>query len=206
MIVRYLAAASLTLVLNAVPAFAQAPPADRPPERSAVASPATGVVVPADYVVGAEDVLGIMFWRDKDMSGDAVVRPDGKISLPLLNDVDVAGLTPEQVRERLTEAARKFVEDPSATVIVKQIKSRKVFITGNVYRPGPFPLLRETTVLQLIALAGGLQEFAKASDIVVVRMEGSRQVSYPFNYDNMKNGKNLAQNILLKPGDTVIVP
>ena len=140
------------------------------------------------------------------MSGDAVVRPDGKISLPLLNDVDVAGLTPEQVRERLTEAARKFVEDPSATVIVKQINSRKVFITGNVYRPGPFPLLRETTVLQLIALAGGLQEFAKASDIVVVRMEGSRQVSYPFNYDNMKNGKNLAQNILLKPGDTVIVP
>ena len=206
MISRYLAAASLVLALNAVPAFAQAPPVDRPPERSPVASPATGVVVPADYVVGAEDVLGIMFWRDKDMSGDAVVRPDGRISLPLLNDVEVAGLTPEQVRERVTEAARKFVEDPSATVIVKQINSRKVFITGNVYRPGPFPLLRETTVLQLIALAGGLQEFAKAGDIVVVRMEGSRQVSYPFNYDNMKNRKNLGQNILLKPGDTVIVP
>jgi polysaccharide export outer membrane protein len=147
-----------------------------------------------------------VFWREKDMSADVIVRPDGKISLPLLNDVVVAGLTPDQVRAYLTEAAKKFVEDPNATVVVKQINSRKVYITGNVERPGTFPLLRATTVLQLIALAGGLKEFAKAGDIVVVRNDGGQQGSFTFNYDDLKNRKNLSQNILLKPGDTVIVP
>jgi polysaccharide export outer membrane protein len=124
-----------------------------------------------------------------------------------LNDIDVAGLTPDQVRQKIDESAKKyFVEDPSTTVIVKQINSRKVYITGNVERPGTFPLLRDTTVLQLIALAGGLKEFAKASDITVVRNEPSGQVSFLFNYDEVKHRRKLTQNRLLKPGDTVIVP
>lgn len=200
---RTVAAASLVL-LFAADGVAQTPRDTRAAERVA-ASPAV-VTPPPDYVVGPEDVLSIVFWRERDMSLDAVVRPDGKISMPLLNDVDVAGLTPEQVRQRITDDAKRFFEDPTASVIVKQINSRKVYITGNVERPGTFPLLRDTTVLQLIALAGGLKEFAKAGDITVVRDVGSAQVSYNFSYDDLKNRKNLSQNIRLKPGDTIIVP
>ena len=103
------------------------------------------------------------------MSVDAVVRPDGKISLPLLNDIAAAGLTPEQLRGQLTKAAAKYLEDPNATVVVKEIRSRKVFITGNVTKPGTYPLNGEMTVLQLIAVAGGLQEYADSSSIVVMR-------------------------------------
>ena len=190
---------------NKAPGPAQAPQA-APAPQSAPSPAASPVTVPADYVVGPEDVLGIVFWRERDMSADVVVRPDGRISLPLLNDVDVDGLTPDQVRERITELSKKFIEDPNVTIVVKQINSRKVYITGNVERPGTFPLLRSTTVLQLIALAGGLKEFANAGEIVLVRNEGGKQVSFTFNYDQLKNRKNLSQNIALKPGDTIIVP
>jgi polysaccharide export outer membrane protein len=211
---RHIAAASLLLLCAAVPLAAQAPNASEPP-RAAAGTPAppaaaptvpAGPTLPADYVIGAEDVLSVVFWREREMSSDVLVRPDGRISLPLLNDVEVAGLTPDQVRERVIELAKKFVEEPSATVVVKQINSRKVYITGNVERPGPFPLLRPTTILQLISLAGGLKEFAKAGDIIVVRVDGTQQATFPFNYDDVKNRKGLSQNILLKPGDTVIVP
>jgi len=203
-IARALTAASLVLLVAAHATAAQAPRADRPADRTTTAPAA--VTPPADYVIGPEDVLSIVFWREQDMSADALVRPDGRITLPLLNDVEVAGLTPDQVRLRVIDGAKRFIEEPNATVIVKQINSRKVYITGNVERPGTFPLLKATSVLQLIALAGGLKEFAKAGDIVVVRSEGTSQVSYNFNYDDLKSRKNLAQNILLKPGDTVIVP
>jgi len=180
------------------------PPPSAPPPQAAI--PADAPQVPADYVVGTEDVLSIVFWRERDMSADVTVRPDGKISLPLLNDVIVDGLTPDQVRQRVTELAKRYIEDPSVTVVVKQINSRKVYITGNVERPGTFPLLRPTTVLQLIAVAGGLKEFANAGDIVLVRTEGTKQETFTFNYDQLKNRKNLTQNIFLKPGDTIIVP
>jgi len=205
-IVRTLAVTSLAFAI-AAPLAAQTARASKAAHDAADApAVASGVTPPADYVVGPEDVLSIVFWREREMSSDAVVRPDGKISLQLLNDIDVAGLTPDQIRQKINEDAKKFFEEPSATVVVKQINSRKVYITGNVERPGTFPLLRNTTVLQLIALAGGLKEFAKASDITVVRNDASGQASYVFNYDEVKNRKNLAQNIVLKPGDTIIVP
>ena len=119
-------------------------------------------------------MLSIVFWRDKDMSADVVVRPDGKISLPLLNDVQAAGLTPDQLRDQLTKAAAKFVEEPNATVVVKEIHSRKVFITGNVAKAGTYPLTGDMTVLQLIAVAGGLLEYADSKNIVVMRTEDGR--------------------------------
>jgi polysaccharide export outer membrane protein len=162
--------------------------------------------VPADYVVGAEDVLSVVFWPEKEMSFDVLVRPDGRISLPLLNDVEVAGLTLDQVRERLQKGAANFVQEEVVSVAVKQINSRKVYITGNVQRPGPYPLQGPMRVLQLISLGGGFREFAKSGHIVIVRMDGAQPATYPFNYDDVKNGKNMTQNILLKPGDTVIVP
>lgn len=166
----------------------------------------TGVAVPTDYVIGADDVLTVVFWRDKDLSGDVVVRPDGKISIPLLNDIQAAGSTPEQLRERLVEAANRYVADPSATVVVKQINSRKVFITGQVEKPGPYPLSTSMTVVQLIALSGGLNEYADSKNIVVLRPDNGRTASFRLNYKDIIKRKNLRQNIELKPGDTVIVP
>jgi polysaccharide export outer membrane protein len=172
------------------------PPADVP----------AGVPLPAGYVIGPEDVLDVVFWRDKDMSAEVSVRPDGRITLPLINEVQAAGLTPEQLRETLTSAAAKFVEEPNVSVVVKTINSRKVFITGQVSKPGVYALTAPTTVMQLIAMAGGLLEFAESKKIIVMRSENGRPVAYPFNYKDVLNRKNLKQNIELKPGDTVVVP
>jgi polysaccharide export outer membrane protein len=175
------------------------------PAAAASAAPAA-VTPPADYVIGPEDQLSIVFWREKDLSADVVVRPDGKISLPLLNEIYASGLTPEQLRLKVTEEAKRFVEDPNASVVVRQISSRKVFITGEVEKPGTYPLAGPTTVLQLIATAGGLKEYAGKDKIAVMRSENGRQVAYRFNYKEFIALKNTQQNIELKPGDTVVVP
>lgn len=168
--------------------------------------PADPAEVPTGYVIGAEDVLTVVFWREKDLSGDVIVRPDGRISLPLLNEFQAAGLTPDQLREQVLSAADKYLQDPNLTIVVKQINSRRVFITGMVNKSGPYSLMAPTTVVQLIAMAGGLQDYAHKKNIVVMRVENGQSVSYRFNYEEVIEGKNLKQNIELKPGDTVIVP
>lgn len=190
------------------PAPAQTPAA--PTQKPAPAAPAgqaeKGITPPPDYVVGPGDVLVITFWREKDLSGEAMVRPDGRISLPLLNDVMAAGLTPDQLRESLMKEAQRFVEDTNVTVIVKTINSRWIYITGQVGKPGPYPLVGPTTVLQLIAMAGGVLEYADSDSIVVMRNEGGKPSNFKFNYKDVVRQRNLQQNILLKPGDTVVVP
>lgn len=170
------------------------------------AAPTAGATLPAGYVIGPEDVLSIVFWRDKELSSEVVVRPDGRISLPLLNDVTAAGYTPEQLRVQLEKAASKFIEDPNATVVVKAINSRKVFITGQVAKPGTYPLVTDMNVVQLIAQVGGLLEYADAKNIVIMRTEDGHERRLKFNYKDVVKGKNVEQNIALKPGDTVIVP
>jgi len=199
--------AGLALAQEAAPAAPTGAPATPTPTPvpAAPAVPA-GVVPPAGYVIGPEDVLAIVFWREKDLSTDAAVRPDGMVTVPLLNDVHAAGLTPEQLRERIHTGASKFVEDPTVTVVVKAINSRKVFITGLVAKPGQYPLAGPTSVMQLIAMAGGLQEYANSKRILIMRTEGGEQVAMPFNYQDVLNRKNLKQNIDLLPGDTVVVP
>ena len=204
--------------LTAVPALGgQAPAASTPaspapssvkpaPGSSAGPTIPKGVQVPADYVIGPEDVLTIVFWREKDLSSDVVVRPDGRISLPVLQDVHASGLTPEQLRDSLTKTAERYVEDPNVTVVVKEINSRRVFITGLVAKPGPYNITSPMTVLQLIAFAGGLLEYADEEHILIMRVEKDTPVSYRFNYKEITRQKNLKQNVLLKPGDTVIVP
>jgi polysaccharide export outer membrane protein len=167
---------------------------------------AAGVPLPADYVIGPDDVIDVLYWRNQDMSAEVTVRPDGKVTLPLLNDVQAAGLTPDQLRESLTAASSKFVEDPNITIRVKTINSRKVFVTGMVAKPGPYPLTAPTTVMQALAMAGGLQEFADAKNIIVMRVVNGQQVAYQFNYKEVLKRKNLKQNIELKSGDTVVVP
>ena len=176
-----------------------------PPYTTPIAATAVPLLPPS-YVIGPEDVLQVMFWRDADMSGEVTVRPDGKISLPLLNDVHAAGLTPEQLRARIMEQARNYVDTPNATVVVKAINSRKVFVMGAIEKPGIYPLAGGMTVLQLIATAGGLKEFAKSDEIRIIRTVNGQDMRYEFNYGRVVAGKNLKQNIDLKPSDTVVVP
>ena len=163
-------------------------------------------VLPSDYVLGVDDVIGVVFFGEKDLSVDAQVRPDGNVTLPLINEMRAAGLTPGQLREQITAAARKYLQDPNVTVVVRAMNSRKVFITGLVFKPGQYTLTGPTTVVQLIAMAGGLQEYADKDKILIMRTENGRAVSYPFNYDDILRQRNLPQNIELKPGDTIIVP
>jgi|SRR5215204_2084711 len=176
----------------------------RPAYQRDAAPAGPAVEPPAGFVLGPEDVLSIVFWRDKDMSTQVTVRPDGKISLPLLEEVQAAGLTPAELRTRLTEESRRFFDHPSVTVIVNQINSRKVFITGQVAKPGSYVIAAPTTVLQLIAMAGGLKDFADSKNITIVRQERGETSNFLFNYTQIR--KNLRQNIELKPGDTVVVP
>jgi polysaccharide export outer membrane protein len=207
----------------AAPAPAPAPPAQKPaptaPAPAAPGNPAPKPLpadvaaqagaqppLPADYVIGPDDVLIVIFWREKDLSSEVTVRPDGRISIPLLQDVEAAGLTPDQLRVKLLSLSQRFVEDANITVVVKQINSRRVFITGQVAKPGPYLLTSPTTVVQLISIAGGLLEYADSKNIVIVRNEKDGPVSYRLNYKEVAERKNLKQNIALKPGDTVIVP
>lgn len=196
----------------AAPALAQsAAPAvsTRPSSPAAATKPAVAaeIITPPGYLIGPEDVLAVVFWREKDLSVDAIaVRPDGMITVPLINDVKAAGMTPDQLREQIQTAAGKYVTDPSVTVVVKTINSRKVFITGQVAKPGQYPLTAPTSVMQLIAMAGGVHEFADTDKILIMRSEGGQQVAKQFNYNDVLNRKNLKQNIELLPGDTVVVP
>jgi polysaccharide export outer membrane protein len=176
-----------------------------PPSGANDRTAASPAVAP-DYVIGAEDILSIVFWKDNDMSATVVVRPDGKISLPLLNEVQAAGRTPEQLRATLVEAAGRFIEDPNATVLVKEIHSRNAFIIGNVTKPGAYPVASEMNVLQLIALAGGLLEYSDAKNIIVIRIENGVRQDHKFNYKDVVKQKHAEQNIALMPGDTVVVP
>ncbi|MEO8256556.1 MAG: polysaccharide biosynthesis/export family protein [Acidobacteriota bacterium] len=207
---RRTACVGLTLVLAAVTVDGQAP-GPRPALPAVAATAAATTIVPADapsdYIIGSDDVLSVLFWNDKDLSAPLVtVRPDGKVTLPLLNDVQAAGRTPEQLRDAIKVAAQKYVEDPNPTVIVKEIKSRRVFITGQVEKPGTYALNGPTTILQLIAIAGGLKDFADSKKISLLRNDGGRPVVHAFNYQDVLKVKNLRQNIELRPDDTVVVP
>ena len=198
------AAPASTAAGSVTPGSPGSPTAARPVATPPVLS--AGVKPPADYVIGVADDLEIVYWQDKNMSGAVTVRPDGNISLPLVNDIQAAGLTPDELRQQVATAASKFVEDPTVSVVVKAINSRKVYVMGQVGKPGPYPLMDSTTVLQMLATAGGLSEYAKAEKITVVRRENGKETPHKFNYKNVSEGKSLQQNIELKPGDTIIVP
>jgi polysaccharide export outer membrane protein len=177
-----------------------APPAIQPPR-----SPAP-VAASADYVIAAGDVLTITYWEQKELTGDYVVRPDGRITVPLLNDVEAAGLTPEQLRDRLTAVSARIVANPQITVGVREINSRRVYIVGGVVRPGPYDLVGGMTVMQLISVAGGLRDFVVGRGITILRNEDGQQRVFTFDYRAVISGQNLEQNIMLRPGDTVAVP
>jgi polysaccharide biosynthesis/export protein len=158
------------------------------------------------YMIGPEDVLDINVWKEPDMTRTVPVRPDGKISLPLINDVQAAGLTPLQLASTVTERLRKFLTDPQVTIIVTTINSQRVYVVGEVLRAGAFPLIPGMTVLQVLANAGGFTTFANEKKIHVMRVVDGKHVELPFNYREVLKGDNPDQNIKLEPGDTVVVP
>jgi polysaccharide export outer membrane protein len=161
---------------------------------------------PNAYIIGEQDSLVITVWKEKELSGGVVVRPDGKITVPLVGEVKVVGMTPVQLQSLLAEKLKPFVTVPQVTVAVAEIRSRKVYLIGHTGREGPFMINSSTTVLQIIAQAGGLKDFAKRKKIYILRKHGQEQVRFSFNYDDVIKGKHTEQNILLEPGDTIVVP
>jgi polysaccharide export outer membrane protein len=157
------------------------------------------------YVIGPEDVLHIAVWREADLTATLPVRPDGKISLPLLNDVQASGLTPQQLADSVTEKLKKYIADPRVTVVVTQINSKRVFMVGEVLHPGPMSMIANMTVLQALSSAG-LNQFANTKRIYVLRTENGKQQKLPVNYRKLVKGEQIEQNYLLQPGDEIVVP
>ena len=163
------------------------------------------VETPPDFVIGPEDVLSIIVWHEPDLTTKATVRPDGKIGLPLLNDIEASDRTPKELQEQITEGLKKFIGNPSVSVIVQEIHSQVVFVTGAVGRAGAYPLGRPTTIMELLIRAGGLAEFAKGDEVQILRKTGNKLDRLRFNYKQFAEGKG-QQDIPLKSGDMIIVP
>jgi polysaccharide export outer membrane protein len=161
---------------------------------------------PQEYQVGESDVLSITVWKEPEITHSVVVRTDGYISLPLINEVKVSGMTPLQIQDLITRRLQAYLTNPQVTVTVTEIHSRRAFITGEVARPGGYLLNAETNVLQLIAQAGGLTAFAKRDNITILRFENGKQLMLPFHYREVVKGRNIGENLALRPGDTVVVP
>jgi len=198
----------LSFLIFATPAKAQQGASPKQPAVPAIATdaPKPAATTDANYTIGAQDVLDISVWKEPEVSRVVPVRPDGKISLPLLNDVQAAGLTPAALAAQITESLKKFVTNPQVTVIVTTINSQRVYLLGEVTRPGAFPMIPGMTVLQAVSSGGGFTQFARTKAIYVLRMENGKQVKYPFNYKEVISGKKPEQDILLKAGDTIVVP
>lgn len=186
----------------------QTKPGESKPIEPKQGQPPTGKAVPAttdpNYVIGAEDVIDISVWNEPQISRSVPVRPDGKISLPLLNDVQAAGLTPVKLGAEISDGLKKFMTEPQVTVIVTGINSRRYYVTGEIQRAGTYPLLPDMTALQALASSGGFTVFANRSKIYILRTAGGKQQRIPFDYDKVLKGK--IQDVTLQPGDTIVVP
>jgi polysaccharide biosynthesis/export protein len=196
---------SLAMAQNApAPPAADKTAADTTAADKATPAPPTSPAGPT-YVIGPEDVLHIAVWKEADLTATLPVRPDGKISLPLLDDVQAAGLTPKQLAESVTEKLKKYIADPHVTVVVTAINSKRIFLVGEVMHPGATAMLPNMTVLQALSSAG-LSQFANTKRIYVLRTENGKQRKLPVNYRQLVKGAQIEQNYLLQPGDTIVVP
>jgi len=181
-------------------AFAQAPAgAGAMPSQSAAVNSST-------YRVGPEDLLEVTVWREDALKREVLVRPDGGISYPLIGEVQAAGKTVDQLREEITKRLEKFVPDAAVSVTVLKTGSQRIYVLGKVTKPGEFPVGRNVDVLQALSMAGGLTPFADANGIRIMRRDGDRQSVLPFEYGRVVRGEKLEQNVLLRPGDVVVVP
>jgi polysaccharide biosynthesis/export protein len=172
------------------------------PQAAKDAVPVPGVAVDKSYVIGPEDHLAVRVWREPELSGQFMVRPDGRISLPLVNEIQAAGLTPEQLASSIALSLARYMNHPEVSIAVAQVNSRKFYIQGEVQKPGAYSLAVPTTVLEALVNAGGFREFANTKKITILR--GGKNV-LKFNYKDVTRGKNTEQNVLLQPGDQIIV-
>jgi polysaccharide export outer membrane protein len=182
--------------------FAQAQPDGKP----AAVSSRVPDVDPSNYRVGPEDLLEISVWHEDALKKEALVRPDGGISYPLVGEVQVAGKTVLEIREEIAKRLEKFIPDAAVSVTVLKIGSQRIYVIGKVNKPGEFPVGRYVDVLQALSMAGGLTTFADSNDIRVMRRDGARQVVLPFEYSRVVRGDKLEQNVQLRAGDVVVVP
>jgi polysaccharide biosynthesis/export protein len=193
-------------------AASPAPAGAAPSGKSAAEGPAaTHTVVsrgvPDDYKIGAGDVLEINVWKEPDASvRSVVVRPDGKISMPLLKEVDVVGLTPVQLEKLITDGLGKVINSPDVTIVVTGINSKKIYVNGKVKKEGPIPYTYRMTVMQALSEAGGITDYAKKKAIYVLRNENGREFKFPFDYSAVLKGEKMELNIPLEPGDVIVVP
>jgi polysaccharide export outer membrane protein len=193
-----------TLPPQAPQTEAPKPQAAKPPEASAPKTPEEArpmAVDPKTFQIGAEDILFIQVWREQDFTRQAIVRPDGKITMPLIGELQAEGLTPDQLTVRLTESLTKFLNNPQVNVTILAVNSKKYWVNGEVNRPGSFPLAVPTRVLEALSNAGGFREFANLKKITVLR----KGQLLKFNYKDVIKGKHMEQNILLENGDFIIV-
>jgi len=195
---------SALLLFCLLPAKAQEGASTQKPDPPS--KPAAAATSDAEYKIGPQDVLRIDVWKEPDISRVIPVRPYGKISVPLLNDVQASGITAMQLAASLREGLSKYLNNPQVTVTVTEINSRRVYLTGEVSHPGALPLLPNMTVLQALSSGGGFTQFAKLKNIYVMRTESGKQVKYPFNYKEVVKGNLAEQNIPLQPGDVIVVP
>ena len=186
----------LVAVLNAATALAT----------GAQKAPDPRMQAPTEYSIGAGDVLQILTWKEADFSGSFLVRYDGRITMPLVGDLLVSGRTPEQLSKELEKAVGRFVEMARVTVAIEQPNSAQFFVLGKVAQQGAFPYTRPIRVAQALAIAGGFQEFAKLNQIFVIREVDGQLIYFPFNYDDFMDKRKLGGNLVLQPGDTIVVP
>jgi polysaccharide biosynthesis/export protein len=195
---------SIALAQNASPQPAASSASVKTATDKATNAAPTSLAGP-EYVIGPEDVLHIAVWKENDLTATLPVRPDGKISLPLLDDVQAAGLTPKQLADSVTEKLRKYIADPRVTVVVTAINSKRIYLVGEVLHAGATPMLPNMTVLQALSSAG-LNQFANTKRIYVLRTANGKQQKLPVNYRKLVKGEEIEQNYILQPGDTIVVP
>lgn len=166
----------------------------------------SGATSDKNYIIKPEDTLEIFIWKEPELSRKVSVRPDGMISIPLVQDVQASGLTPYELKKSIEDKLKNFISSPNATVIIDSILSYKIFVTGRVTKPGAFQLQKPVTVLQALSLAGGFQNFASVENISILRNSNGKSQVFEFNYKDVIRGKSLSENILLESGDVVVVP
>ena len=189
----------LGLLLVAILAAAPAAWADR-------AEPAPATPAPDRYLIQPGDLLVVSVWKEQDLQSEVLVLPDGGLAFPLVGDFVARGKSIQQLRTEITERLKPYVPDPVVTVAVKQIGGNRIYVLGKVNRPGEFPLSQPVDVMQALSLAGGTTAYAAVNDIVILRRENGIQQTMRFHYAEVERGKDLAQNVLLRSGDTVVVP
>lgn len=166
----------------------------------------TAVAAEDDYRVNPGDGLAVVVWKEPDLSLEVVVRPDGRFSFPLAGDVQAEGKSVEEIRADIKTRIETYIPDAVVTVLVRETTGNMAYVVGKVNRPGPIPMVQATTVIQALSFAGGTAQFAKLDDILVIRMSGGSQTALKFNYDDILDGEGLEQNVVLQPGDVVVVP